>query len=120
MIPPELTALSPLDGRYAAKLAGLRDVCSEAGLIRLRVRVEALWLRHLAAHVQPPALRSLSPSVRKEIDLLSAGIGIEQAAQVKAIEAQINHDVKAVEYFVRERLHAAGASSAQLEFIHFA
>ncbi len=119
MISPELNALSPLDGRYAAKLSGLRDLCSEAGLIRLRVRVEALWLKHLAARLQVPALRAFSPALQQEIEGLAAGRVSDQASQVKALEAKINHDVKAVEYFVRERLRSAGATPAVLEFVHF-
>jgi adenylosuccinate lyase len=119
MISPELTAVSPLDGRYATRLAGLRELCSEAGLIRLRVRVEAVWLRHLAGTLQPAALNSMSPGVVQAIEALAEGISTADAAEVKAIEAKINHDVKAVEYFVREKLKAAGATAAQLEFVHF-
>lgn len=120
MTSPELTALSPVDGRYAARLAALRELCSEAGLIRLRVRVEALWLEHLAEIGQIRPLRSLSAPVRAEIRRLAAEGDAVDPGAVKSIEREINHDVKAVEYYVRERLRAAGANEAQLEFVHFA
>jgi adenylosuccinate lyase len=116
---PELTALSPLDGRYAAKVAELRELCSEAGLIGFRVRIEALWVRYLATQLKLPQLRGLAPAVLKEIDRLAAGVQLADATAVKTIEARINHDVKAVEYFVRERLRTAGATAAQLEWVHF-
>src|SRR5262245_1143384 len=116
----ELTALSPLDGRYAARLAQLRELCSEEGLIRQRVRVEALWLAHLTGIPQITPLRSLSPEVEEEIHGLATDSGSIDAAAVKALEKKINHDVKAVEYYVRERLAAAGMTPAQQEFVHFA
>jgi adenylosuccinate lyase len=118
-MPTELTALSPVDGRYAARLDEVRALCSEAALIRWRVQVEARWLEHLATLRQLPALRNLAPAVRDEIRRLATDAGTVDAAAVKEIERRINHDVKAVEYCVRERLRAAGASDAQLEFVHF-
>ena len=119
MTSPELEALSPVDGRYAAQLAGLRGLCSEAGLVRLRVRVEALWWQQLAAHVPVPALQSVSGPVRAEVERLAGDPTSIDPDAVKAIEKRINHDVKAVEYYVRERLQGAGATAAQLEFVHF-
>jgi len=118
-MPTELTALSPVDGRYAARLDELRALCSEAALIRWRVQVEAHWLEHLATHKQLPALQGLAPAVRDEIRRLAGDPAAVDAAAVKAIESRINHDVKAVEYYVRERLRATGATEAQLEFVHF-
>ena len=104
MTAPELDALSPVDGRYAAKLSDLRHLCSEAGLIRLRVRIEALWWQHLARHAHVAALKNVPPAVQKEVARLATEpAGVDPGA-VKAIEARINHDVKAVEYYVRERL----------------
>ena len=119
MTAPELDALSPVDGRYAAKLSDLRHLCSEAGLIRLRVRIEAQWWQHLARHLQVPALRNVASAVQKEVVRLATDAAAVDPAAVKAIEARINHDVKAVEYYVRERLQTAGAHAPQLEFVHF-
>jgi adenylosuccinate lyase len=119
MTAPELDALSPVDGRYAAKLTDLRRVCSEAGLIRLRVRIEALWWQHLAQNLPVAAFSKMPPAVQKEVARLATDGSAVDPAAVKAIEARINHDVKAVEYYVRERLQAAGAEAAQLEFVHF-
>jgi adenylosuccinate lyase len=119
MTAPELDALSPVDGRYAAKLSNLRHLCSEAGLIRLRVRIEAQWWQHLAGHLQVPALKNVASAVQKEVVRLATEPAAVDPAAVKAIEARINHDVKAVEYYVRERLQTAGAQAPQLEFVHF-
>jgi adenylosuccinate lyase len=112
-------ALSPLDGRYAAQTRDLAGIFSEAALIGYRVRVESLWLLHLAATPGITELSGLSAALRAELGRLAAGVGSDAAAQVKAIEARTNHDVKAVEYFVRERLAAAGADARHLEFVHF-
>jgi adenylosuccinate lyase len=114
-----LTALSPVDGRYAATAAPLRAYFSEAALIRERIRIEALWFRQLSA----PALRLLAgdlpATVQQRIAELADDPGADAAAAVKAIEQRINHDVKAVEYFVRDELAAAGAAGAALELVHF-
>jgi adenylosuccinate lyase len=115
-----LHALSPLDGRYAGQLADVAGLFSEAALIRYRVRVEARWFQHLAGPAALPELASLPAAVDAELDALAAGVDDAGCERVKAIEATTNHDVKAVEYFVRERLAAAGATPAQLEFVHFA
>src|ERR1700682_2944756 len=119
MDPPALTALSPVDGRYAAAAAPLRDYFSEAALIRERIRIEALWFEQLAAprlHLlagDPPA------AVLARAAALARDPGPDAPATVKAIEQRINHDVKAVEYFVRDELAAAGAGAAALELVHF-
>jgi adenylosuccinate lyase len=118
-MPTELTALSPVDGRYAGRLDELRALCSEAALIGWRVQVEARWLEHLATLEQLSALRGLAPAVRDAIRRLATDPGAVDATAVKEIERRINHDVKAVEYYVRERLRAAGATAAQLELVHF-
>src|ERR1700722_3221325 len=114
-----LTALSPVDGRYAAAAAPLRAYFSEAALIRERIRIEALWFRQLSA----PALRLLAgelpATVQQRIVQLADDPGTGAAAAVKAIEQRINHDVKAVEYYVRDELAAAGAGGAALELVHF-
>jgi adenylosuccinate lyase len=118
--PGSLSALSPVDGRYAAAAAPLRTWLSEAALIRARVSIEARWLLTLAAAVPQLPGAQLSASVRARAEELAATPDDGAAPAVKAIEARINHDVKAVEYYVREQLAAAGASAATLELVHFA
>jgi adenylosuccinate lyase len=119
MEPSALTALSPMDGRYATVAAPLRDYFSEAALIRERIRVEALWFSQLAA----PELRLLGADLPAAVHDRSAALARDPPASapavVKAIEQRINHDVKAVEYFVRDDLAAAGAGGAALELVHF-
>ena len=114
-----LEALSPVDGRYVRAAAPLRALLSEAALIRERVRVEAQWLLHLAAAVPQLPGAALSAAVRARAQQLAAAPDAGAAPAVKAIEARINHDVKAVEYYVRGELEAAGASAATLELVHF-
>ena len=114
-----LEALSPVDGRYRAATAPLRDLMSEAGLIRERVRIESSWLLHLSASVPQLAGAALDPAVLGRARQLAAEPDAAAAETVKAIEARINHDVKAVEYYVRQQLAAAGATEAALELVHF-
>ncbi|MFO1399857.1 MAG: adenylosuccinate lyase [Steroidobacteraceae bacterium] len=114
-----LDALSPLDGRYARAAAPLREFFSEAGLIRERIRVEALWLLQLADALPALTQGELPAGVRACAAGLAADPGADAAAAVKAIEARINHDVKAVEYHVRNMLTAAGAAPRLLELVHF-
>src|SRR5689334_22846196 len=114
-----LSALSPVDGRYRKGADGLRAVLSESGLIRERIRIEAAWLLSLAEAVPGLLKEPLSDSVRKLAAGLALDPGDDAPAAVKAIEARINHDVKAVEYFVREKLTTSGASPAVLELVHF-
>jgi len=116
---PALLALSPVDGRYRAATEPLRRFMSEAGLIRERVRVEAAWLAHLAGAVRQLPGADLPAAVRERARELAEQPGSDCASAVKAIEARINHDVKAVEYYVREQLAAAGAGEATLELVHF-
>ena len=116
---PAVDALSPVDGRYRSATAPLRGLLSEAGLIRERIRIEAHWLLQLAAAVpQLPGSR-LSGAVRARAEQLAEAPPESAAAAVKTIEARINHDVKAVEYYVREQLTGAGAAAATLELVHF-
>jgi len=119
MTHPRLDALSPLDGRYAGQLVDLADLFSEAALIRQRIRIEARWLLHLAAEPAIAEVRDLPEGVTAELGRLAERTGASEAERVKQIESRTNHDVKAVEYFVRERLAAAGAAPALLEFVHF-
>ncbi|HKD53519.1 MAG TPA: adenylosuccinate lyase [Steroidobacteraceae bacterium] len=116
---PALEALSPVDGRYRAATAPLRELLSEAGLIRERIRIEAQWLLHLVAAVPLLPGARLSPAVRTRAQQLAQAPPGDAASAVKSIEARINHDVKAVEYYVREQLAAAGAGEATLELVHF-
>jgi adenylosuccinate lyase len=120
MTDTRLHALSPLDGRYAEKCADLAALFSEAVLIGHRVRVEAAWFAQLARSRSFPALASMPESLARRLDALEAGPDAAGLARVKELEREINHDVKAVEYYVRDELAAAGASPAQLEFVHFA
>jgi adenylosuccinate lyase len=119
MEPAALSALSPVDGRYRKSADSLRGVLSESGLIRERVRIEAAWLLSLADSVPQILAQPLPEAVRKLAASLALEPGDETPAAVKAIESRINHDVKAVEYFVREKLAASGASPAVLELVHF-
>jgi adenylosuccinate lyase len=115
-----LDALSPVDGRYRTVTAPVRALLSEAGLIRERIRIEARWLLHLAAAVPQLPGAALSAAVRERARQLAEAPDGSAAAAVKATEARINHDVKAVEHYVREQLAAAGAADATLELVHFA
>jgi len=115
-----LTALSPLDGRYAAKVAALAAHFSEYGLIRHRVRVELEWLSALAAEPAVPEIAAFAPATRDEIAAVAAAFAPADAARVKAIERTTNHDVKAVEYWLKERFAAVPEVAHASEFIHFA
>jgi adenylosuccinate lyase len=114
-----LSALSPIDGRYRKSADSLRPVLSESGLIRERVRIEAAWLLSLVESVPQILAQPLPGPVRELAASLALEPGEDAPAAVKAIESRINHDVKAVEYFVREKLTAQGASPAVLELVHF-
>src|SRR5262245_30514599 len=114
-----LSALSPVDGRYRKAADGLRAVLSESGLIRERIRIEAAWLLSLAESVPQLLAQPLADPVRQLAAAMALEPGDDAPAAVKAIEARINHDVKAVEYFVREKLTQSGATPANLELVHF-
>ncbi|KZV15192.1 hypothetical protein F511_34101 [Dorcoceras hygrometricum] len=115
-----LTALSPLDGRYAGKVEPLRPIFSEFGLMHRRVHVEIEWLLALAAE---PGIAELPPFTEtqvKQLHTIADSFGIEDGARIKAIEATTNHDVKAVEYFIKERIGNDAALAQAKEFVHFA
>ena len=114
-----LTALGPLDGRYANKTAPLRAIFSEYGLIRRRVQVEIAWLRALCAEPGIPEALPLTPDENRLLDALANGFTIDEARRVKEIEATTNHDVKAIEYFLREKF-AGTTLAGRNEFVHFA
>ena len=119
MINP-ISALSPLDGRYAATAEPLRPIFSEYGLMKARVRVELEWLKALAAEPNIREVAPFSAATLAEIDSVISGFSLDDAAAVKAIEATTNHDVKAIEYWLKQRFAANAEISAVTEFIHFA
>jgi adenylosuccinate lyase len=115
-----LTAISPVDGRYGSKTADLRPIFSEFGLIRHRVLVEVRWLQALARHPQIQEVPELSGHALHLLDAMADGFQVEDAQRVKNIERTTNHDVKAVEYFIKERVAGNAELEAVSEFIHFA
>ena len=115
-----LTAISPIDGRYADKTYALRPYFSEFGLIRYRVLVELRWLGMLASHPEIVELPPLSDNARQRLQKIAEEFDIEAAQRVKTIEDTTNHDVKAVEYFLKEKLTNIDELEQLKEFIHFA
>ena len=115
-----LTAISPIDGRYAEKTRDLRAVFSEYGLIRHRVLVEVRWLQALAAHSGIPEVPAFSQDANHRLNDIVDSFDLEAAARVKEIERTTNHDVKAVEYFLKEQIQDSPELVAVQEFIHFA
>jgi adenylosuccinate lyase len=115
-----LTAISPLDGRYASKTAALRPLFSEYGLIRQRTIVEVQWLKALAACAGIAEVGTLSAGARQRLDAIVADFSLADAGRVKAIEATTNHDVKAVEYLLKEKVAGNAELEKVAEFIHFA
>ena len=125
-----LTAISPVDGRYGDKTLSLREHFSEYGLQKRRVLVEVRWLQMLAASGQLPQLKPFSPKAIAALDELASSYSVSDGERVKEIERTTNHDVKAIEYFLKERVAALAAASpseaaygelqAASEFIHFA
>ncbi len=114
-----LEALSPLDGRYAAKVAPLRERLSEAAFMRRRVQVEVEWLVALS-DLGWRELPAFSPAARARLRAIVDGFGAQQAARIKQIEAVTNHDVKAVEYFLKESIASTPELARASEFVHFA
>ena len=119
MINP-IFALSPLDGRYAATTDPLRPIFSEYGLMKARVRVELKWLKALAAEPKISEVAPFSANTLAEIDSVINDFSLDNAAEVKAIEATTNHDVKAIEYWLKQRFAHNAEVHAVNEFIHFA
>ena len=115
-----LTALSPLDGRYHDKVAALRDYFSEFALIRCRVLVEIEWLKALSREAAIAEVPPFSPATLSRLDALAANFSEADGAAVKAIEARTNHDVKAIEYFLKDKLAGNAEIIKVAEFIHFA
>ena len=115
-----LNALSPLDGRYQTKLDALRPYFSEYALIKHRAWVEVEWLKALAAASELTEIAAFSPATIKELDAAIANFSESDAAQVKSIEARTNHDVKALEYWLKDKFAANPEINKASEFIHFA
>jgi adenylosuccinate lyase len=116
-----LLALSPLDGRYARKAAPLREYLSEYALIRYRTLIEVRWLQHLADEPSIAELESLEPPIKDVLNQIVDRFSVDDASRVKALEAKTNHDVKAVEYFLKQKLEGVAVNAGNLaSFIHFA
>jgi len=116
----KLSALSPLDGRYHGKVDALRNYFSEFGLIRFRVLIEIEWLKALSAQTDISEIPPFSAATIAQLDGLSDNFSEADALAIKTIEATTNHDVKAIEYWLREKLKANPETAKSLEFIHFA
>ena len=115
-----LSAVSPLDGRYGHKTAVLRDIFSEFGLIKRRVQVELQWLQSLAEHPGLPEVPALTANATARLLGMVEDFSADDARRIKAIEAETNHDVKAVEYFIREQFKGHPELKGLTEFVHFA
>jgi adenylosuccinate lyase len=115
-----LTALSPLDGRYHGKVDALRGYFSEFGLIRFRVLIEIEWLKALSAQSDITEIPPFSAATITQLDKLNADFNEDDALAIKTIESTTNHDVKAVEYWLRDKLSGNPETAKTLEFIHFA
>ncbi|PLY01182.1 MAG: adenylosuccinate lyase [Desulfuromonas sp.] len=114
-----ITAISPIDGRYASKVSELTECFSEYALLKNRVKVEVMWLIALCEEAQIPECRALSAEEEQQLRAIVTNFTPAEAEKVKAIEAVTNHDVKAVEYYLKEQI--AGSSLEEItEFIHFA
>ena len=115
-----LTAVSPVDGRYGDKVSPLRAIFSEFGLLKFRVEVEVRWLQKLATTVEIKEVPAFDADANAFLDAIVANFSEEDAARIKTFERTTNHDVKAVEYFLKEKVADVPALHAVSEFIHFA
>ena len=115
-----LNAISPVDGRYAGKVDALRQTTSEYGLIRFRVHVEVSWLEQLAHDKNIPEVPLMSGQAAWHLRGITRDFDVEHAERIKAIEATTNHDVKAVEYFIKEQMAEHEELAGMSEFVHFA
>jgi len=116
----ELTAISPVDGRYGSKTAAFRDLFSEYGLIRHRVLVEVRWFQALAAHSEITEVPELDKDAFNVLNGIVNNFSLSDAERIKTIERTTNHDVKAVEYFLKEKIQGNATLEASNEFLHFA
>ena len=115
-----LTAISPIDGRYGSKTSSLRSIFSEFGLLKFRVQVEVRWLQKLASCADIKEVPAFEKNANDYLDAIVANFNEEDAARIKTIERTTNHDVKAVEYFLKEKVATIPALHQVSEFIHFA
>ena len=115
-----LTAISPIDGRYGSKTIDLRAIFSEFGLIRHRVTIEVRWLQHLSACADIREVPAFSEHAQNLLNEIISKFSVEDAQRVKNIERTTNHDVKAVEYFLKEKVSGNTELAAVSEFLHFA
>jgi adenylosuccinate lyase len=115
-----LTAVSPIDGRYGSKSASLRGIFSEFGLMQRRVLVEVCWLQALSVHPGIPEVPNLSEEADSLLGSVASGFNESDAERIKEIESTTNHDVKAVEYFIKEKFAGNTELEAISEFVHFA
>ncbi|MGI9289332.1 MAG: adenylosuccinate lyase, partial [Pseudomonadales bacterium] len=115
-----LTAISPVDGRYGTKTTELRAVFSEYGLIKQRILVEVRWLQHLAAQPGICEVAALSPAATMFLDQIVSDFSLLDAERIKEIERTTNHDVKACEYFLKEKIASHAELAQYSEFVHFA
>jgi adenylosuccinate lyase len=119
-MPTILKAISPIDGRYANKTTALNDIFSEYGLIAARVLIEVKWLQSLASATQIEELAPFSAAIIAQLDSIVDDFSESDAETIKSIEATTNHDVKAVEYFLKDKLDSIDGLTEAKEFIHFA
>jgi adenylosuccinate lyase len=115
-----LTAISPIDGRYGSKVDALRPIASEFGLMRARVEVELAWIKSLASHPQIDEVAPLSEQAIAEIDAIVTHFSEDDGQRVKEIERTTNHDVKAIEYLIKEKFEDNPELRSISEFVHFA
>jgi len=116
----ELTAISPVDGRYGSKTSALRDLFSEYGLIKHRVLVEIRWFQALASHPEITEVPELDKEAMNVLNGINDNFSLSDAQRIKTIERTTNHDVKAVEYFLKEKIQGNATLQASNEFLHFA
>lgn len=116
----QLIAVSPIDGRYSNKVEHLREIFSESALMRYRVFTEITWLQYLADCDELDQVPEMSSNFKDAITQIHMEFSLEDAKQIKSIEKEINHDVKAVEYFIKERIEKINGGSIYSSFIHFA
>ncbi len=116
----ELTAISPVDGRYGSKTAAFRDLFSEYGLIKHRVLVEVRWFQALASNAEIPEVPALDDDALNVLNGIVDNFSLNDAERIKTIERTTNHDVKAVEYFLKEKIQGNATLEASNEFLHFA
>lgn len=115
-----LTAISPIDGRYHDKVAELRPLFSEYGLFRFRVLIEICWLKTLASHDQIKEIGPFSEKINQQLDTIAQEFDLSDAQQIKKFELTTNHDIKAIEYFLKEKIKKNLELKNSSEFIHFA